>query len=85
MVQLKGIVFVAIFAPLATVVILLGLRMVFGSLRVADEDEVQGLDLSEHSESAYGFVGGGTGSPEVVGHGGHSATMVRAQASDRVA
>src|SRR6185503_5753302 len=54
MVQLKGMAFVAVFAPLATVVILSALKMVFGSLRVADEDEMIGLDLSEHSESAYG-------------------------------
>src|SRR6185369_9251817 len=54
MVQLKGIVFVAIFAPIATFVILSILRL-FGPLRVTEEDEVQGLDLSQHSESAYGF------------------------------
>jgi Amt family ammonium transporter len=66
MVQLKGIVFVMIFAPVATVLILGLLRMIFGSLRVADEDEFQGLDLSEHSESAYGFAGGSI-APEGVG------------------
>ncbi|HEV7731234.1 MAG TPA: ammonium transporter [Candidatus Binatia bacterium] len=53
MVQLTGMGFVAVFAPAATVVILLVLKAVFGSLRVSDEDEVIGLDLSEHSESAY--------------------------------
>jgi ammonium transporter, Amt family len=63
-VQLKGIAFVAVFAPLATTVILLALRMVFGSLRVADEDEMLGLDLSEHSESAYGIIGGSVVTPE---------------------
>ena len=60
MVQLKGMAFVAIFSPIATIAILLVLRAVFGSLRVADEDEFQGLDLSEHSESAYSSVSGGS-------------------------
>ena len=36
------------------------LKLVFGSLRVAEEEEVEGLDLSQHSESAYS--GGGVGS-----------------------
>jgi Amt family ammonium transporter len=53
MVQLKGIVFVAIFAPVATLIILGLLRLVFGSLRVAEEDEVGGLDFSQHGETAY--------------------------------
>ena len=52
-IQLKSIGFTAIFAPVATVVILLGLRALFGDLRVTDEGEAEGLDLSEHSESAY--------------------------------
>ena len=45
----------AIFAPTATLAILLGLRAVFGSLRVGEEAEFEGLDLAEHSESAYVF------------------------------
>jgi ammonia channel protein AmtB len=62
-VQLKGVAFTAIFAPVATIVILGGLKLAFGSLRVDDEDEETGLDLSEHSESAYVSAGGGgTGS-----------------------
>lgn len=62
MVQLKGMAFVAVFAPLATVVILTALKAVFGSLRVDEESEVEGLDLSEHSEAAYG-IGGGSSVP----------------------
>jgi Amt family ammonium transporter len=58
MIQLRGIGFVVLFAPIMTFLILGGLRLVFGSLRVAEEDEVEGLDLSQHSESAYGFAGG---------------------------
>jgi Amt family ammonium transporter len=65
MVQLRGIAFVIGFAPVATAGILMGLRFVFGPLRVAEEAELEGLDLSEHSESAYGFAGGSMLSPEM--------------------
>ncbi len=51
--QLKSIGFTAVFAPAATWVILLGLRSVLGDLRASDDGEAEGLDLSEHSESAY--------------------------------
>jgi Amt family ammonium transporter len=84
-VQLKGIAFVALFAPMATVAILLALKMVFGSLKVADEDEVLGLDLAEHSESAYGFAGGGTIAPELLGQAGHVGAISMAPAHERVA
>jgi len=67
-VQLRGIAFVAVFAPLATGAILVLLRVAFGSLRVAEEDELGGLDLSEHSESAYGFAGGSMLVPEATTH-----------------
>jgi Amt family ammonium transporter len=61
MIQLEGVAIVAIFAPLATFVLLRLLKLVFGSLRVDDEAEFNGLDLSEHSESAYTFAGGSGG------------------------
>jgi Amt family ammonium transporter len=69
-VQLKGIIFVAIFAPVATAIILAGLKVAFGSLRVSDEEEVEGLDLSQHSESAYSGVGSG-GHLEEAMHAAH--------------
>jgi Amt family ammonium transporter len=59
-VQLKGIAFVAVFAPVMTVAILSVLKLVFGALRVSDEAEFEGLDLSEHSESAYTTSSGGS-------------------------
>jgi len=68
MVQLRGIAFVIAFAPIATAGILLALQALFGSLRVDEENEVQGLDLAEHSESAYGFSCGGTIVPEAAPH-----------------
>jgi Amt family ammonium transporter len=55
-IQLKSIGFTALFAPVLTGVILLVLRIVFGDLRATDEGEAEGLDLSEHSESAYADI-----------------------------
>ena len=60
--QLKSIVFTATFAPLATIAILLVLRAIFGSLRLDEESEFLGVDLAEHSETAYMF-GSASGSP----------------------
>jgi len=63
----------------ATAIILSLLKLVFGSLRVSEEDEFGGLDLSEHSESAYGFSGGSM-APEAAQHGGAAAmSMVTKQ------
>ena len=59
-VQLKGILFVVVFAPIASAVILFGLKIVFGDLRPSVEEEVEGLDLSQHSETAYANVPSGT-------------------------
>ncbi|HTY17662.1 MAG TPA: ammonium transporter [Myxococcota bacterium] len=70
-IQLKSVLFTAVFAPSATLVILLVLRALFGSLRVSEEAEYAGLDLSEHSETAYTY-GPASGSPasllEPAGH-----------------
>jgi len=55
LIQLKSILFTATFAPAATLVILVVLRALFGSLRLEDEAEYNGVDLSEHSESGYVF------------------------------
>jgi ammonium transporter, Amt family len=54
-IQLKSILFTAAFAPTATLVILSLLRLALGDLRVSDEAEHAGLDLAEHSETAYLF------------------------------
>jgi Amt family ammonium transporter len=58
MIQLEGVLIVAVLAPVATFLILTLLKLIFGSLRVSDEEEFNGLDISAHSESAYAF---GTG------------------------
>jgi ammonium transporter, Amt family len=77
LVQLKGIGFTAVFAPTMSFAILLVLRFVFGSLRVTDEEEFEGLDLSAHSESAYSIGGGAT----IGGHSTHGAESAAELAS----
>ena len=51
-IQIKSILFTAAFAPLMTAVILLVMRAVM-TVRVDAEEEAVGLDLSQHSETAY--------------------------------
>ena len=52
-IQIKSIAFTAVFCSLMTLVILVVLKAVMGDLRVGDEEESRGLDLAEHSETAY--------------------------------
>jgi len=52
-IQLKSVGFTALFAPAATAAILFGMRLVMGELRADAEAEHEGLDLSQHSETAY--------------------------------
>jgi Amt family ammonium transporter len=51
--QAASIVYVAILGPLLTIVILFLLKLVFGDLTADAEGQHEGLDISEHSESAY--------------------------------
>ena len=60
LIQIQSVVFTAIFAPLLTLIILFVMRAVMGSLRVDSEQESEGLDLSQHSESAYSTGAGST-------------------------
>jgi Amt family ammonium transporter len=53
-------------------------------LRVADEDEVAGLDLSQHSETAYA-LGGGTYGEFTGGTGAFAEAMRAAEAKPRTA
>jgi Amt family ammonium transporter len=79
MVQLKGIGFTMVFAPVVSLAILLGLKLVFGSLRVSDEAEFEGLDIAEHSESAYSIGSGssmGGGSEALAASHAYSASAV---------
>jgi len=52
--QLIAVTATVVFAALGTAVILYILKT-FMSLRVTEEEERMGLDLSQHSESAYAF------------------------------
>jgi len=76
-VQLKGVAFTAVFASVATFAILTGLKLAFGSLRVDEDAEEAGLDLSEHSESAYVSVGGGMGSGSLLEKAAHAPDHAR--------
>ena len=73
----EEVLLIALFAPVATAAILAVLGILFG-LRVAEEGEIDGLDLTEHSESAYGFSGGGVVAPE-------AATLARPVAMTLIA
>jgi Amt family ammonium transporter len=55
--QLASVGITAVFAPAVTIVLLVILRVVFGDLRLGDEAEHEGIDLAEHSETAYVFGG----------------------------
>jgi ammonium transporter, Amt family len=52
--QITSIALTAVFACAATWIILFAMKLVMGDLRVSREAEHEGLDLAEHSESAYG-------------------------------
>ena len=52
-VQLVSVLFTMVWCALATVLILLVARLLFGGLRVDEDAERQGLDISSHGERAY--------------------------------
>src|SRR5215510_11828506 len=76
LVQLKGIGFTAVFAPAMSFAILFVLKLVFGSLRVSDEEEFEGLDVSAHSESAYSMGSGASMGGHMGGHSAEGATSL---------
>jgi Ammonium Transporter Family len=61
-------------------VILLALKALMG-LRVSEEDELLGLDLSQHSESAYAFTPDyDEGASALTGHGSTTTEPAISQA-----
>lgn len=50
--QAKGVAFTAVFAGLGTFLIVTVVRKLVG-LRVSEEEESAGLDLTQHGENAY--------------------------------
>ncbi|HEX5480855.1 MAG TPA: ammonium transporter [Dehalococcoidia bacterium] len=73
--QAVGIAAVAPYSFIMTLGILKVLDMVFG-LRVSEEEEISGLDVSQHGERAYIFGGSGPvlGIPEAIPVHMHGAT-----------
>jgi Amt family ammonium transporter len=81
--QIVAVLATFVLAIVATFVILKVVDALVG-LRVADEDEVAGLDLSQHSETAYAF-GGGSYSEYSAGTGGFAEAMRASEAKARTA
>jgi Amt family ammonium transporter len=81
--QIVAVVATYALAIVMTVVILKVVDAVVG-LRVAEEDEVAGLDLSQHSETAYA-LGGGAYGEFTMGGGAFAEAMRPAEAKPRVA
>ena len=81
-IQIVAVLATYVLAIVGTWVILKVVDAIVG-LRVSDEDEVAGLDLSQHSETAYAF-GGGSYSEFTTG-GGFSEAMRAAEAKARPA
>jgi hypothetical protein len=59
-----------------TAIILSVLKLGFGSLRVDEEEEFEGLDLSQHSESAYTSVSSGSVLSPAGAMGGHHSVSI---------
>jgi len=81
--QIVAVLATYALAVVATWVILKVVDAVVG-LRVSDEDEVAGLDLSQHSETAYAF-GGGSYSEFTTGGGAFQEAMRAAETKARPA
>jgi Amt family ammonium transporter len=54
-VQFKGVVVTLVYTAVVSFIILKFLDVILGGLRVSQEDETVGLDLSEHNEKGYNF------------------------------
>ncbi len=55
--QIGGVAIAYVLAGVGTFIILKILQAIFGSLRVSEEAEIQGVDPSEHAEIGYGEWG----------------------------
>ena len=82
-IQIVAVLATYVLAIVATWVILKVVDVIVG-LRVTDEDEVAGLDLSQHSETAY-VLGGGSYSEFSAGSGAFGEAMRAAEAKARPA
>ncbi len=82
-IQIKAVAATYLLAIVGTWVVLKIVDALVG-LRVTDEEEVAGLDLSQHSETAYAF-GGGSYSEYSAGTGAFGEAMRAAEAKARAA
>jgi ammonium transporter, Amt family len=80
-IQLVAVVVTLLLGFIMTTIILKVLDAIMG-LRVTEEDEMAGLDLSQHSETAYAIGGGGEYS---MGGGGFEEAVRATQAKPRPA
>jgi Amt family ammonium transporter len=68
--QALGVLVAVVFSGVITAIIGLAIKFTLG-LRISDEDEVEGIDLAAHGETAYdlhtGMGGGGGGKTGVLG------------------
>ena len=53
-VQIYGALLVSAFAFVFALIVFLVLKSMMGGVRVSDEEEERGLDISEHGQEAYG-------------------------------
>jgi hypothetical protein len=81
--QIVAVLATFVLAIVATFIILKIVDALVG-LRVTDEDEIAGLDLSQHSETAY-TMGGGSYSEFASGGGAFGEAMRAAEAKARPA
>ena len=54
LIQIEAVVITYIVAGVGTFLILKALQAIFGTLRVTEESEYQGVDVNEHGEEGYG-------------------------------
>jgi ammonium transporter, Amt family len=80
-IQIVAVVATYVLAAVATFIILKIVDAVVG-LRVTEEDEVSGLDLSQHSETAY-TLGGGSYSEFTSGAGAYTEAVRAAEGKPR--
>jgi len=52
LIQLEGVIATIVYSAVMTTVILLVIKAIVG-LRVSEEEEIEGLDASQHGEKAY--------------------------------
>lgn len=78
--QVLGVLVAIAWSGIATLVIALAIKFTIG-WRVSDEEEIDGIDLAEHGESAYDLhtgIGGGVKSGVVAGATGAAREGVKA-------